>query len=279
MPTFPTPEPISLRLRLNSGDVRINAGPRAETEVEVQPSNPSRSADIEAAQHTTVEHQDGVVTIEAPRDRELGRDGSIDVRVSLPEASAVRGAVASADVAADGRLGAVELNSASGDVRLDHTGDLTLQTASGDVFCRRSDGEAKVQTASGDLRIATVTGRAQVSTASGDVRLDEVGGDLRLQAASGDLQIGTVGGSVEVKTASGDVRIAAVRQGDVSADAASGDIQVGIAAGTAAWLDLSSLSGGVHSTLDQSEEPSDSDLTVSVRARTLSGDISIVRAT
>jgi hypothetical protein len=278
MPTFPTPEPITLRLKVSSGDVRINAAARTETEVEVRPSNPSSSADVETAQHTVVEHRDGVVVIEAPDERGFGRKGSIDVRVDLPEGSAVRGSVASADFGADGRLGAVEVNSASGDVRIDQAGDLTIQTASGDVFCRQSDGDAKVQTASGDLRIATVAGRAQVSTASGDASVDEVGGDLRLQAASGDLQVGAVAGSVEAKTASGDVRIGSVRQGEVSADAASGDIQVGIAAGTAAWLDLSSLSGDVNSALDQADDPGDSELTVSVRARTLSGDISIVRA-
>ncbi|MEQ4206311.1 DUF4097 family beta strand repeat-containing protein [Actinopolymorpha sp. B9G3] len=278
MPTFPTPEPITLRLKLNSGEAHISAGPRTETEVEVLPSNPSNSRDVETAQHTAVEHRDGVVVVEAPDDRSFGRTGSITVRVSFPDGSAVRGSVASADVGADGRLGAVELHSASGDLRIDHAGDVTIQTASGDVFCRQVDGDAKVQTASGDLQIATVAGRAQLSTASGDARLDDVGGDLRLQAASGDLQVGTIGGSVDAKTASGDVRIGSVRQGEASVDAASGDIQVGIAAGTAAWLDLSSLSGDVSSALDQADEPDDSELTVSVRARTLSGDISIVRA-
>jgi hypothetical protein len=278
MPTFPTPEPITLRLKLNSGEAHLSAGPRTETEVEVLPTNPSHTPDVETAEHTAVHHRDGVVVIEAPDDRRFGRTGSVRVRVSLPEGSAIRGSVASADVHVDGQVGAVEMHSASGDLHIDHAGDVTVQTASGDVFCRQVDGEAKVQTASGDLQIATVSGRAQVSTASGDARLDEVIGDLRLQGASGDLQVGTVGGSVEAKTASGDVRIGSVRQGEVSVDAASGDIQVGVAEGTTAWLELSSLSGDVTSALDEADEPGDSQLTVSVPARTLSGNISIVRA-
>jgi DUF4097 and DUF4098 domain-containing protein YvlB len=279
MPTFTTPDPITLRFRLSSGEIRVQASARNETEVEVLPSNSSRSEDVQAASETLVEQRDGTVVVEVPENgRRFGRSASVDIRVALPEGSNLRGTVASADLTADGRYGDVEVTSASGDLRIDEVAGLSVTTASGDVFIRAVDGDARMQTASGDISVPKVGGRAQVSTASGDVDLGDVGGDVRLQGASGDLQVHTAGGSVETKTASGDVKIGSVRQGDVSADAASGDIEIGVAAGTAAWLDVSSLSGDVHSSLDQAGEPGSDEATVSVRARTLSGDISIVRA-
>ena len=66
MPTFTTPDPITLRFKLSSGEIRIQASARTETEVEVLPSDSSRSADVEAARETVVEHRDGTVVIEAP---------------------------------------------------------------------------------------------------------------------------------------------------------------------------------------------------------------------
>ncbi|HZC26898.1 MAG TPA: DUF4097 family beta strand repeat-containing protein [Actinopolymorphaceae bacterium] len=280
MPTFQTPEPVTLRVRLSSGDLHVTASARTDTEVEVRPGNERRSEDVEAAQNTLVEHRNGTIVIEMPDGgrRSFGRSPSIDVRVGLPEGSHLRGAVASADVTVDGRAGDVEITSASGDVRLDRTADLVVQTASGDFFGREVDGDAKAQTASGDISLLKVAGEARLSTASGDAELNEAGGDVRLQSASGDLHLGRAGGSVEVKTASGDVRVDVIHQGEFTGESASGDIHVGIAAGTAAWLDVSSLSGDVRSALDQSGEPGGDEQRVSVRARTLSGDITVARA-
>jgi DUF4097 and DUF4098 domain-containing protein YvlB len=266
MPTFATPEPVTLRLRVPSGDVLVEASDRTDTEVEVRPYNSNRPADTEAAEHTLVEARDGSVVIEAPDGKELGRfggRGSIYVRVAVPTGSHVRGTKASADLRAVGRLGDVELVTASGDIELQEVGRLEVQTASGDLSCRLVDGPAKVQSASGDVNLGGVRGDAQVFTASGDLELGPVGEDARW---------------VEVRSASGDVSLAAVNRGQVSVETASGDVTVGIAAGVAAWLDVSSLSGDVHSALEDSGEPGDSEESVKLRARTLSGDVSIVRA-
>ena len=42
MPTFDTPEPITVTLELGVGDVRITASDRADTVVEVRPSDPAK---------------------------------------------------------------------------------------------------------------------------------------------------------------------------------------------------------------------------------------------
>ncbi|MGW5365788.1 DUF4097 family beta strand repeat-containing protein [Actinopolymorpha pittospori] len=278
MPTFATPEPTTLRLRLRSGDVLIEASDRDSTEVEVRPSNPNRSADITAVEETLVEQHDGVIVVET-RDYDRSRsNGSVYVRVALPAGSDIDGNKASADLRATGRLGDVNLNTASGDVQLEHVGALTIQSASGDIRCQLVDGDAKAQSASGDITLPEVHGSVHLSSASGDIDLGQVEGDVRMQTASGDGTVRAVGGSVEVKTASGDMTISSFHRGQASVDAASGDITIGVARGVSAWLDVSSLSGSVRSSLEESDGPADSEDTVEIRARTLSGDISITRA-
>jgi len=46
MPVFPTPEPITATIDLSVADVRIVAGDRAETTVEVTPADPGDSEDV-----------------------------------------------------------------------------------------------------------------------------------------------------------------------------------------------------------------------------------------
>ena len=55
-------------------------------------------------------------------------------------------------------------------------------------------------------------------------------------------------------------------------------LSIGIAEGTAAWLDVQSLTGNVQTSLDDAEGPVEGGDTVRVRARTISGDVSITRA-
>lgn len=280
MPTFATPEPITLRINSPEGDIKLEASDRQDTEVEVLPSKPGRSQDVELAEQTQVEHRNGTVVVEVPDEhrRRFGRSGSVDIRVALPEGSQVRIHTASADVHATGRYGDVELDAASADVQIGQTADLTVQCASGGLYCREVDGELRATSASGEVRVERVRGNAQVSTASGDASLGEVHGDLRVNIASGDARVDVANGSVTGKAASGDLRIGSVRRGHVQVDGASGDVAIGVASGTAAWLDVSSLSGDVASSLDQTERPGESDETVEIRVRTISGDVVINRA-
>lgn len=280
MPTFATPEPITLRLKVPSGDIELNASSRQDTEVEVRPSNSSRSEDVELAEQTRVDFRDGTVVIDVPdsKSRWLSRSGSVDVRVALPEGSAVRGQTASADVRGTGRFGDVEMDAASAEVRFDVTGDLKVQCASGDLICGEVDGDLKATSASGEVSVRLVRGNAQVSTASGDSSIGEVHGEARLNAASGDTFLEVAANSVSARTASGDVRIGSVSTGQVKVEGASGDVQIGVKDGTAAWLDLQSLSGDVVSNLEQTDQPGDADDTVEIRVNTISGDILINRA-
>jgi hypothetical protein len=281
MPTFPTPNAIDLRVRAVAGEVTIEASARDDTVVEVAPMNPRSAADVEHAEATRVEHRDGVVVVEVP---DVGgtwllrRSPAVAIRVLLPEGSRAQLTTKSAGVRCRGRLGATEIKTASGDVQVEHADGLVVETASGDIRVERADGEVRVRTASGDVSVGEAGGAAQVHSASGDVAFGHAHGDVRVQTASGDTTIARAEGSVAAKTASGDAEVRAVTRGEVTFETASGDLRIGIAEGTAAWLDVQSLSGAVRSSLDDATGPIDGGETVRVRARTLSGDVLITRA-
>ena len=59
MTTFDTPEPISVDVEFGVGDLRIEAGDRTETTVEVRPSDPALKADVTAAEQSRVEFANG----------------------------------------------------------------------------------------------------------------------------------------------------------------------------------------------------------------------------
>jgi len=282
MPTFDTPEPISVTMHLVVGDARIVASDRGDTVVEVRPSDASRESDVKAAAQTRVEYAHGRLLVRAPKPRGLsgyiGRGGSIDVAIDVPAGSGLQGDAAWAGLRCEGRLGACRFQSAAGDLWLERTGPLHMATAAGDVTVDHAVGHARVATASGDVRIRTIDGTAVVETASGDTWVGEVTGDLRVHAASGAVAVDRAHAAVEAKTASGSVRIGEVMRGSVVLQTASGDLEVGIRTGTAAWLDLRSQSGSVHRSLDTADGPEPSDDTVEVRAGTSSGDIVVRRS-
>ena len=65
--TFDTPQPISVTFDLGVSDLRITATDRADTVVEVRPSDPDEPTDVTAAEQTRVEYADGVLQIKAPK--------------------------------------------------------------------------------------------------------------------------------------------------------------------------------------------------------------------
>jgi len=279
MQTFTTPSPVALTVKFAAGDLQVLAEGRDTTTVDVAPANPSNNADVEHAAATTVEQRGDEIVVSAPdAKRWFGRTPKLAVTIAMPTDSSATVFVESADVRLQGQLGETDVNSASGDVRFDHVASLTATTASGEVRGDAVTGDAKVKSASAGVRVDWIGGTADAMTASGDLILPAVGRDAHVRTASGDVALGVIGGSVTAKTASGDMRIESVREGRVEVDSASGDLWVGIAQGTAAWLEVQSLSGDVTSELQGADAPDDDAPTVTVRARTLSGDVAIRRA-
>ncbi|WP_084956897.1 DUF4097 family beta strand repeat-containing protein [Thermoactinospora rubra] len=275
MPTFPTPGPITLQVSFAAGDLEVVAGDRADTDVQVRPS---RGADEDYARSVQVEHAGDTVVIKAPEPAAFRlRSPSLRIVVGLPSGSAVHATTASADVSLRGPLGGVQVQTASGDVSVEQAGETAVKTASGDISIARV-ASLRIKTASGDVKCGTVEGDAAVTSSSGSVRIGAVHGTTEIETTSGDAELEQPGAEVSARSASGDLTLRGVRQGRVVARSASGDVTIAVAHGTAAWLDVSSLSGRVNSQLDRTEAPSGGEPTAEVSARTTSGDISIVRA-
>ncbi len=261
MQQFATGAPARLRVEVDAGSVAVVAGDRDDVEVDVQPRDPRSAADVEHAERTTVELADGVVVVLAPHAGfRLGRSPAIDVRVAVPDGSAVDVATASAGIETSGPLGSTRARAASGSIRVDAVDDVDARTASGSV------------------EAGSVAGDARVTTASGSIALGSVGGTARLSTASGSARVDDAGDSVAAKTASGSLRVGAASRGVVRLDAASGSLHVGVRRGTAAFLDVRSLSGNVRTDLDDAGGPAEGEETLEVRARTVSGSVSVMRA-
>ncbi|AGL17775.1 DUF4097 family beta strand repeat-containing protein [Actinoplanes sp. N902-109] len=281
MPVFDTPGPVQATLELNIGDVRIAASDRTDTTVEVRPSNPASERDVQAAEQTRVEYDDGRLHVRTPRPRGLGlfgKPGSVDVEIALPTGSALRVNAALGAVHATGTLGDTFIKTATGDVRLERTARLELTTASGAVVLDRATGDVHIITADGAMDLTDIEGSAVVKNSNGDSRIGWVGGDLRISNANGNIVVRSAGGDVDASTANGSVRVGQVVQGTVSVKTAAGSLHVGVATGTAAYLDLNTTFGKVRSELQASDAPQHGERNVAIKARTAFGNIDIVRA-
>jgi Putative adhesin len=283
MPTFPTPEPISVMIALSAGDVRIHATDREDTIVEVRPAVPSRPADVRAAEHIRVQYDRGELRISAPRGWKqyspFAGSESIEVSIELPSGSRVHLESTVGGVSASGRLAGCSLTTGLGDIRLDDADVVDARTGTGDVTLGHATGNAQITTSSGAIRARRIDGSAVVKNSYGTTRLGTVTGALRFQGAHGDLSVDRANASVVAKNAYGSVRIGEAARGSLLLESSYGTLEAGIAAGTAAWLDLSTQHGAVRNELTLDSGPGPSDETVEVRARNSWGDIIIRRST
>jgi hypothetical protein len=261
MPEFPVDGPITVSVRITSGNVEVVAEERSSALVDVQPGD-GRPESRELAADTQVELQGGTLVIATPdRSGWRRRDGSLAVTVRVPLDSSVQSKVASATTACHGRFAKVDVDSASGDSYAEHV-----------------TGEAVFQSASGDVRTDAVEGPLRVKGASGDLVAGRVGGSVDVKTASGDIQIEDAGSDVDVKTASGDVHLAATGSGTVRVGTVSGDVGVGVRAGTGVWLDVTTVSGRTRNGLDMGAGAAGGDgHQLTLQLRTVSGDIEIHR--
>ena len=277
--TFQTPGEVRLDVRLGSGEIRLETADTAETTVTLEPLRDNEaSATAVAEARVELRGQEIVVDV---RDRRRGfRGADVLVEIHCPSGASVRAKSGSADVEGHGRFGSVEVETGSGDVQFSEvSGDAEINAASGDVQLASIGGEARINTASGDVQVAAIAGDAKINSASGDVMLREAGGRLDVNSASGDVQIRELGSSANLNTASGDQTLGSVSQGKVSLKSASGDLKIGIREGSTLWVDARSRSGEVRSELPVSDLPPEGDAPhVELRANTMSGDITVVRA-
>ena len=285
---FDTPSAIAVTLDLYVADVRLAVSDRADTVVEVRPSDPGKAADVKAAENTRVEYDDATrtlsITSRKPRSRFVNfsskRPESIDLLIQLPADSAVRGEADLGDFQSDGALGAVTFKTGLGAVHLAETGPLNLRAGAGAITVEGVTGPAEVHCGSGDIRIGAVDGTAEVSTGNGKVRVAAVTGTATVKASNGSVTVDRALSDITAASANGEVRIGEVTRGTVSATSKNGSVEVGVRAGSAAFLDLTTGVGRVYNELDSADAPQAGEQadTVEVHASTKLGDVTIRRA-
>lgn len=279
MPTFKTPEPISVTLEFAYADIRVVASQRTDTVVEVRARKGSKGADVSAAERTRVEYSNGQLVLKGPKRRfGIGMNEAIDLTIELPAGSHLRGEASACDLRVEGRLGECTFKTGTGDLSLEETGAVILETGTGNVTVKRAAGRAEIATGTGSIRIREIDGAAAVKNANGDIHIGDIAGEAQLSSARGDISVECVQSSATAKTAKGNIRISQVIRGSIRMETAYGELEVGILEGTSAWLDVTSQYGRVRNSLDTDAgqwNPAD---TAEVRARTAYGDIVIRRA-
>ena len=284
MKAFETPDPISITMELNVGDLRVVASERSDTVVDVRPSDPSNRSDVTAAEQTLVEYANGRLLVRAPKGwRKWSPFGprhleSVDVRIEIPTGSSLSGQMGVGAMGSTGRIGRCAFRTGVGSIRIEEAGSVELKTGAGDIVVDRVDGAAEATTGSGAVALASVDGRAVVKNGNGEAWIGEVTGEARVNAANGRISIDRARANVVAKTANGSVRLGRVERGAVVAQSAFGSVEVGVADHVAAWLDLDTKFGTVQNDLGEAERPQPGEESVEVHAQTSMGDIVIRRS-
>ncbi|HTZ43460.1 MAG TPA: DUF4097 family beta strand repeat-containing protein [Jatrophihabitans sp.] len=281
MPRFDTPEPITASIEAGIAYLTIAAGDRADTVVEIRPTDPNDESDVDAAARTTVDLTGGTLTIRGPKYNQFSftnKSRSIDVLLELPAGSDLLGKNGMGDLTATGRLGAVDYKTGLGHIHLDEVGALSVTSSTGNVRGNRVTGRASITTASGRLQVGELAEGGVLKNSNGNTVVGAARGPIRVRSANGDITVEEASGDVEAKTANGSVRVLDAVRGTLRLDTAMGEIEVGVRAGSAAWLDLTSKFGKVRNELTVSGAPEEGVDTLEVHATTAFGDITARRA-
>ncbi|MEZ0069103.1 hypothetical protein ABIA32_005146 [Streptacidiphilus sp. MAP12-20] len=201
---FDTPATITAILGIPAGRIQLIAADRADTTVEVRPSNPAKSRDVKAAEQIQVAYADGVLQIHTPepKNQYFGPTGSLEITVQLPAGSRLEAKTAGCELRGVGRLGDVTFDGAYRQIKIDEASSVRLTAVDGDVEVRR------------------LTGPAQISTARGDITLTEaVRGTVDLHTQMGDITVGAAPGvSAALDAGTGHGRISNALKNDGTAE-------------------------------------------------------------
>jgi Putative adhesin len=265
--TFEVQGPVELDVRLTSGEIEVDptADGRVEVELIALDEESQRLVDDARIELSPHGHRPTVV-VDVPQKRGFslnlfGRSG-IECRIRCPHDSGLSVRTKSADVSARGTLGGLNVATASGDVDVDRvSGGVNVKSASSDFSGREIGGGVNIQTASGDIDISVARGPVNVTSVSGDISIGEAYDNVNANSVSGDQDHG------------------AVMQGVVAAHSVSGDVTIAVRRGSKAFLDCTTVSGDTTSELElTAEAPASDGPLVEIRAKTVSGDIRITRA-
>jgi hypothetical protein len=280
MPAYESLAPIDAEIDVSSsGHVEVVASDRADTTVEVTPTNPDRSGDVSLARAATVAFENNRLRVRVPGRLKVlgpGRD-SVDVRVGLPAGSRAEIETGFGSVRVHGELGATRIVAKYGNVSADRVGDLTLVSPHGEVDIAEVDGGLDVKAGHGHVRIGRIAGAARLRGAHGTLILGTTEGEVDV-ATSGPLTIERALGDVTARTAYGAIRVLEAEGGVLRLESAYKEVEVGVPTGVAAWVDAASVHGVIRNELTPGGEAAGTDRTIELHLRANWADVLIRRA-
>jgi DUF4097 and DUF4098 domain-containing protein YvlB len=278
MHTFETAGPTALVVRAGAGHVTVRTEDTDRTTVELTALN---AAGEDAVAEARVEQQRKAVVVDIPRHRGglFRPHPCVGIVVTCPTGSTLEVKAESADITATGTYAEALVTTGSGEVTIDDvTGSAKLKSGSGTVTAGRIGKAALISTGSGDVSVDQPGETASLSVGSGDIRIGDVVGNTTAKTGSGDVEVGRLGGALVTKSGSGDLVVRRAASGSLKATGASGSITIGVEEGTAAWLDVSTLTGRVSQELEQTGAPTDDQRRVEITAHTVSGNLRVHRS-
>jgi DUF4097 and DUF4098 domain-containing protein YvlB len=200
-----------------------------------------------------------------------------DLIVKVPAGSTLSVNTVSADLTAQGVRGVQRLQSVSGNVRTESSGE--------DIECRTVSGDVEI-TGSGKKGLVSIT------TVSGDVRASRIAGEVNGSTVSGDFVLG-IGETTRsrLRSTSGDFSVTGQLAPDARVDieSISGDVRLDLTGPLAAEFEVSSFNGEIRNCFGPKPvrtseyapgrewRHSEGTGTARVRIKTLNGDIGICK--
>ena len=264
------------RIGLGSGEVDVIAATDGTAHVYLE-GDSSHPDLLDHLERTVFDVRNDELIVQTPRDG--GRHSPrVRLRIEIPAPIELRAETGAADLRVDTTVLGCRLSTGSGDIDVARVeGRLDAGTGSGDISVESVRDGAALRTGSGDITVGTHEQGADCSTGSGDVRLGDSVGPVRVKVGSGDIVIERVRNHSVATSGSGDVRVETAEGPSVVAESARGDVHIGVPAGTPTYLDLKTVTGDIRCDLKPSERPADGQHALALRARTVTGDITVVR--
>lgn len=284
MPSFDTAVPDRVEVTLDVGDIHVITGADDRAAVTVNPADPERAKDVEAADRAEVTLTDGRLVVRATEVRGLGkfvgpgrRTGSVAIVIEVPDDVAFDVTAQIGTVRVDGRLGRTTVRTQLGAIHLDHTGDVTARTSGGDVTIGHVAGTARIR-GQGVIRLGHLAGPADVKNLSGPVEVGTAERSLRVRTGTGDVVVEAAGDDLDARSSTGSITVGAAAAGLFELRTPTGSIRVGVPEGTSVLLDATTKLGRVEQRLAPADGPAPTDQRAEIRAHTSMGDVVVHRA-